>query len=173
MVVLSDTSLHQLCAAGMLKNYDPALVGPASVDLRLGKNLLVEYPQQRELIHTSIVGTTPEDPYWLQPMEFVLAETIEVFHIPDEYCAQFVLRSSCARAGLQHLHAGFVDPGFNNSVLTLELKNVRRMHAVALWYGMAVGQLVVMQMDSPPLSSYSKVGRYNGSATVTPSKGVR
>lgn len=172
MVVLCDTSLRQLCEEGMLENYEDRRIGPASIDLRLGVNLLREYPQTSEMVRHSIEGTKAHAPFWLMPQEFVLGETMETLHIPDDFCAQFVLRSSCARQGLQHLQAGFVDPGFNNSVLTLELKNVRRQHPVAIWEGMPIGQLVVMRMDQPPRRSYREVGRYNGCATVTQNRGI-
>ena len=172
MVVLCDTSLRQLCEEGMLENYDDKRIGPASIDLRLGVNILREFPQHSELVRETLEGTFPHAPFWMMPQEFLLAETMETLHIPDDFCAQFILRSSCARAGLQHLQAGFVDPGFNNSVLTLELKNVRRVHPVAIWEGMPIGQLVVMRMDRAPARSYREVGRYNGYSTVTPNKGI-
>ena len=172
MVVLCDTTLRRLCAEGMLEDYEEKRIGPASIDLRLGPTILVEYPQTSELVKKSIVGSDPHAPHWLMPMEFILGHTIERFHIPDSYCAQFILRSSCARRGLQHLQAGFIDPGFNNSVLTLELKNVRRVHPVAIWEGMPIGQLVVMRMDSEPERSYREVGRYNNYPSVQPSKGI-
>ena len=111
-------------------------------------------------------------PVYLNPDEFVLAHTLETFNIPDHLAAQFALKSSVARAGLEHLLAGFIDPGFNNSVLTLELKNARRMERFPLWPGMRIGQIIFYTMDQVPLSSYSETGRYNGDASVAACKGL-
>jgi deoxycytidine triphosphate deaminase len=76
-----------------------------------------------------------------------------------------------AREGLQHLLAGWCDPGWNGSRLTLELKNVRQLHWVGIYPGLRIGQMKFMRMDSTPLASYADVGRYNGDVTVTSSRG--
>ena len=88
------------------------------------------------------------------------------------YAANFALKSSLARAGFEHLLAGFIDPGFSNSVLTLELKNARKMHPVPLWPGMRIGQVVWHRMTSSPNVSYRYSGRYNGDSKVTGCKGL-
>jgi len=98
-----------------------------------------------------------------------LAETCELFNLPDDISAQFVLKSSRARSGYQHLFAGWCDPGFHNSKLTLELKNVRSHHAIPLYPGLKIGQMVFHQMSNVPLNSYAKTGHYNGHLTVMPS----
>jgi deoxycytidine triphosphate deaminase len=56
-------------------------------------------------------------------------------------------------------------------VLTLELKNVRQLHAVPIWPGMRIGQLKFQQMDALPRHSYEETGRYNFDATVQQSRG--
>ena len=82
-----------------------------------------------------------------------------------------MLKSSRAREGLEHLMAGFCDPGWHGSRLTLELSNARRMHAVAIWPGMKIGQMVFHKMEGIPGRSYAVTGRYNGDLGVTASKG--
>jgi dCTP deaminase len=94
-----------------------------------------------------------------------------LFNIPEDICAQFILKSSRAREGIEHLLAGFADAGFNNSVLTLELQNARRLHSVAIWHGMKIGQLVFMQMSALPEVSYAVKGHYNSDLTVKASRG--
>jgi dCTP deaminase len=56
-------------------------------------------------------------------------------------------------------------------VLTLELQNARRLHPVALWPGMKIGQLVFFQMAGLPDVSYAVKGHYNRDEAVTASKG--
>lgn len=106
----------------------------------------------------------------LQPHEFVLAETLERITLPDCVSAQLALKSSRAREGLEHLMAGYVDPGFEGR-LTLELQNARCLHPIPLWPGMRIGQLVFHKMAMTPNKNYSVTGRYQGDLTVQASKG--
>ena len=105
----------------------------------------------------------------LQPGEFCLAETLELFDIPDDISCQFVLKSSRAREGYNHLLAGWVDPGFNSSRLTLELKNERLHHPLPLFPGLKIGQMVFHAMSNVPMRSYRETGHYNNHLTVMPS----
>ena len=75
-----------------------------------------------------------------------------------------------ARRGLEHLLAGFCDPGWSGSVLTMELHNSRQLWPVELWPGMRIGQMVFELMDKTPLRSYADVGHYNDDKTVTQAK---
>jgi dCTP deaminase len=154
----------------MVNPYDPELVNPASLDVRLGENLLVEIPSSVELVPYSIAGHTKEKPFMLQPHEFVLAETLERFNVPNVVAGQLALKSSRAREGIEHLMAGYVDPGYSGR-LTLELQNARSMHPVPLWPGMRIGQIVFHKMSLLPNKDYSVTGRYQGDLKVQPSKG--
>ena len=171
MTVLADFQICALCESGMVTPFDPALLNPASLDLRLGDNILIESSEGPDLVPYSIAGHTPHNPYRLVPGQFCLAETQETFNLPNCIAAQFVLKSSRAREGIQHLFAGFADPGWHGSCLTLELKNVRQLHWVGLWPGLKIGQMKFMRMDSTPLASYAVTGRYNGDQNVTASRG--
>ena len=171
MGVLCDWQIKVLCESGMITPFNPTLLNPASLDVLLGDNIFEER-EKRGLVEKSIAHHTKEDPYLLHPNDFILAQTIEKFNVPNRICAQFALKSSVARAGIEHLLAGWIDPGFNNSVLTLELKNARRLEAVRLWPGMRIGQIVFYEMSSHPLKSYRETGRYNGDSKVAASKGL-
>lgn len=171
-MILADWEIRSLCEGQqMVEGYHPELVNPASLDVRLGDFLQVEQRWSQQLRMVDISWATARHPYWLKPGHFVLAQTREVFNLPDHIAAQFVLKSSRAREGLEHLMAGYCDPGWNGSVLTLELHNSRRLHAVPLWPGLPIGQMVFHRMSSRPLKSYAKVGRYNGDKVVTGSRG--
>jgi dCTP deaminase len=155
----------------MVVPYKEELLNPASLDVTLGDNLMVEVEHMPELQLLSIAHCTKDDPYWLEPHEFVLAQTQELLNIPDGISAQFALKSSRAREGIEHLMAGFAESGFNDSVLTLELQNARRFHSVAIWPGMKIGQLLFFEMSTPAHVSYSVKGHYNSTRTVTASRG--
>ena len=92
-----------------------------------------------------------------------------MFNLPDDISAQFVLKSSRAREGLNHLLAGWCDPGWNNSKLTLELKNERRYHGLHLYPNLKIGQMVFHRMSNVPALSYAVTGNYNNHLRVMPS----
>jgi len=150
----------------MVVPFKPELLNPASLDVVLGDFLLIESIYHPEFVRIDISRHSESDPYLLQPGEFCLAETQETFNLPEDLSAQFVLKSSRARAGYQHMLAGWCDPGWHGSRLTLELKNVRLHHPLPLYPGLKIGQMVFHTMSSVPLNSYAKVGHYNNHSTV-------
>ena len=170
-MIIADHQIAELCRAGMVTPFEPALVNPASLDVRLGGTLLIESVQGPQLVPYPLDGHTESNPYQLAPGQFVLAQTIETFHLPATVAAQFMLKSSRAREGLEHLMAGYCDPGWSGSVLTLELHNSRQLHPVPLWPGMKIGQMVFHRMSSTPERDYRETGRYNGDQVVQASKG--
>jgi dCTP deaminase len=171
VTILVDWQIAERCRNGMVAPFDPDLVNPASLDVRLGDTLLIESAEGRELKPYPLSQHSQEDPYFLRPGQFVLASTVEQFDIPADVSAQFLLKSSRAREGLNHLLAGWIDPGWSGSVLTLELHNVRQLQPVALWPGMKIGQIVFHYLASTPARSYAETGRYNGDTTVQGSRG--
>jgi dCTP deaminase len=170
-MILADFQIRALCESGMVSPFDPALLNPASLDLRLGSNILIESAEGPGLVPYCMAHHTADDPYRLVPGQFALAEGEPIFNLPNNIAAQFVLKSSRAREGLEHLLAGFCDPGWHGSRLTLELQNARRLHSVPIWPGIKIGQMVFHKMDAIPARSYAITGRYNQDETVTASKG--
>ena len=170
-MILADFQIVNLCLTGMVTPYDSSLVNPASLDVRLGDELLIECATVPELVSFDISSHTEEKPYKLLPGQFVLAPTLETFCLPNDVAAQFMLKSSRAREGHDHLMAGYCDPGWTGSVLTMELRNSRQFHPVNLWPGKRIGQMVFHQMSAVPRRSYKETGRYNGDRTVAASKG--
>lgn len=170
-MILPDFEIARLCLNGMISPFDETLINPASLDVRLGDKVLLESEESRHLRPFDISCYSRNKPFLIDPGEFILAHTRETFNVPDDVAGQFCLKSSLARAGIEHLLAGFIDPGFNNSVLTLELKNARKYHPVMVWPGMRIGQVVWSRLAATPVNSYRETGRYNGDRSVTMSKG--
>jgi len=171
-MIIPDHEIARLCTQSlMVVPYNPELQNPASLDVLLGNILLMEFDDTPELQPVDISICTQDQPFLLQPGAFCLAQTKEVFNLPDHIAAQFVLKSSRAREGLEHLLAGYCDPGWNGSVLTLELQNARQKHPVKLWPGMKIGQMVFHVISGKPERTYAQTGRYNGDLKVTASRG--
>ena len=169
MTILCDWEILARCMdQKMVVPFDRKLINPASLDVRLGDNLMIESMYQEDLLRMDISNRTEDAPYLLMPGHFCLAETLEIFNIPDDISCQFVLKSSRARAGVNHLLAGWIDPGYHGSRLTLELKNERRHCPIKLWPGLKIGQLVFHVMNNTPQHSYAETGHYNNHLTVMP-----
>jgi deoxycytidine triphosphate deaminase len=169
MTVLSDSRIKYYCRHGLVSPYDERLVGPASLDVRLGDNLKIEDPSGNGLTTLSISDKNKENPYHLSG--FTLGHTLETFRIPDNLCAFFILKSARGREGISHALSGFADPGWENSRLTLELHRLLRFSCPHIWPGMRIGQFVFMEMSDIPEKSYREVGHYNNDLTVMESKG--
>lgn len=163
-------------------------INGASVDVRLGQVFLREsLPSVVSLRSNNYVSLFNKeelpmiketlawgDRIYLQPGEFILAQTIEEFYLPNNIAAEFRLKSSVARAGLDQALAVWCDPGWNSSVLTLELHNNTRYHVLVLEAGMKIGQVVFFKGEPVPDDvSYAVRGQYNNDKNVTGNKGVK
>lgn len=112
--------------------------------------------------------------YVLWPGDVCLAHSVETFNLPMNMTAEYRLKSSQGRVFLEHLHAGWCDPGWNGSVLTLEFKNESNHHPLLLTAGIKCGQVMFYTHDPVPEDkSYAVRGQYNGDKTATASKGMK
>ncbi|GHF12922.1 dCTP deaminase [Amycolatopsis deserti] len=181
-MLLSDRDLRKELEAGRLgiDPFDPAMLQPSSIDVRLDRFFRVfnnsQYThidpklQQDEL--TSLVEKDGDDAFVLHPGEFVLASTFELVTLPDDLAGRLEGKSSLGRLGLlTHSTAGFIDPGFTGHI-TLELSNVANL-PITLWPGMKIGQLCLFRLTSPaenPYGSAAVGSRYQGQRGPTPSR---
>jgi dCTP deaminase len=181
-VLLSDRDIKaELDAKRVaLEPFDPSMIQPSSIDVRLDRFFRVfenhRYPHidpaedQPEL--TREVEPEGDEPFILHPGEFVLGSTLEVVTLPDDVAARLEGKSSLGRLGLlTHSTAGFIDPGFSGHV-TLELANVANL-PIKLWPGMKIGQLCFFRLSSPaehPYGSAKYGSRYQGQRGPTPSR---
>ena len=182
-MIWNDTQLRNYAACGMVDPFDPSLVNPASIDLRLG----AEYRLPATLaivdkveaisstgIHAGGWGeerTMGEHGLTLYPGQFVLCHTLETVRIPSNASAALYSKSSTGRRGLEHLHAGWIDPGFVGQ-LTLEFKVVSPWH-IKVMPGERLMQMVVCNLTGPAALDYSKTGRYQNQTGATPARDGR
>lgn len=162
-MLLSDRDLIAEIKAGALalEPFEPELVQPSSIDVRLDRHFRVFNthfyahidPAMRQDNLTMAVEVPDGEPLMLHPGEFVLASTLEVVTLGDQLAGRIEGKSSLGRIGLlTHSTAGFIDPGFSGHV-TLELSNVANL-PITLWPGMKVGQLAVFRLSSPAEHPY-------------------
>ena len=179
MGILSYTRLLKIIDDDII-NSDPKYVNATSIDVTLGNVIYVEENvaniidlQKKE---TPIMRRVEldESGYLLAPNEFILAGTVEKFNLPDYISAEYKLNSSLARAGVDHLNAGWCDAGWHNSVLTLEFKNCLRYQHNRIRPRMKCGQMIFFEHEMvPPEASYATKGQYNGDSEAHQSKGLR
>jgi dCTP deaminase len=181
-VLLSDRDICAQIDAGRVRfePWDPAMVQPSSVDIRLDRffrlfdnhKYPVIDPAQDQPDLTRLVEVDPSEGFVLHPGEFVLGSTWETVTLPDDVAARVEGKSSLGRLGLlTHATAGFVDPGFSGHV-TLELSNVATL-PIMLWPGMKIGQLAFFQLSSPsdnPYGSAKYGSHYQGQRGPTASR---
>jgi len=163
---LVDHQIRKLCREqGLIEPFDPEMINPASIDVTLGDQVLVEC-DNGDFIPFNIKHET----FYMPPGAFVLAATAEWVRVPNDLECIFQLKSSRGREGYEHALAGYIDPGFCGRV-TLELSNLRRFKELPLRSGMRIGQLRFAKVDALPLRSYAVTGRYQGDDGVQVSKG--
>lgn len=160
--------------------YDPGMIQPSSVDVRLDRFFRVFENHKYSVIDPSVeqgeltreVQVAPNEFFILHPGEFVLASTYEVITLPDDIAGRLEGKSSLGRLGLlTHSTAGFIDPGFSGHI-TLELSNVANL-PVKLFPGMKIGQLCLIKLSSPAEHPYGSAlygSRYQGQRGPTPSR---
>jgi dCTP deaminase len=168
-MILSDRDIKRYLNEGRIKIIPrPDLelhLGACSIDLRLGNDFCIfehsRYPyidlkgkfQIDDIMKR--IHIADEEPFVMQPGEFVLASTIEHLEIPDDLVGHIDGRSSLGRLGLIiHGTASTFDPGWRGKA-TLELSNIGTM-PLALYPGMRICAFTFETLSSPAEMPYYK-----------------
>ena len=191
LMILTAPEIIELIESKNIKASAEQVQG-TSLDVTLGPIVYVEAPEDTLPENSSLKGKmipvlslrraeaptfTRVDlsagPLVLLPGQFCLAQTREIFDLPRTISAQYHMRSTMGRVGMNHALAGWCDPGWGPSVLTLEFTNTLSFHAIELQLGDPAGQLVFHRHREVSESfSYKRRGRYNNDMEATPSKKV-
>jgi dCTP deaminase len=180
--VISDGTILRLVRGGRIRidPWDPNLVQPASVDLRLGDSFRVFHNYRVSTIDlrdppenlTEEVVVAQDEAFVIHPGEFCLGRTLEWVELPDDIVARIEGKSSIGRLGLiVHATAGFCDPGWKGT-LTLELNNLTRV-PIKLYPGLLIAQLSFMTLDRAaerPYGSPELGSHYQGQRAATESR---
>lgn len=181
--MLSDGDLARAVLDDRFKivPFDPMLIQPASIDVRLDRVFRVfdnhRYshidPAAEQPNLTQEVSIGAGEQLVLHPGEFILGSTVEAVSLGRDVAARLEGKSSLGRLGLVvHSTAGFIDPGFEGTI-TVELANLARL-PILLRPGMLIGQLCVFALSSPAAHAYGERGnRYQGQRGPTASRSHR
>lgn len=189
MSLLSHEALCDLVGRGILEGSHVNHVNAASIDLVLGDVIWTEKdprPYMVEGQHWPVIDMLDKNSghlerrvmddrgYVVPPGGILLAQTKEIFNLPNWLSGDFKLKSTQARNFFNHLNAGWADAGWHDSVLTLEFVNHNQFHAVRVAPGMKCGQMIFFEHEEvPPEASYAARGQYNGDKESTPGKGLK
>lgn len=179
---LSDRDIRAELDSGRVRltPYDPAMVQPASVDVRIDRFFRVfdnhKYamidPAEEQAELTREIAVDPDEKYMR-----TRGSSCSPRPTSRSPCPTTSPRASRARARwaawgqATHSTAGFIDPGFTGHI-TLELSNVATL-PVALWPGMKIGQLCFFRLSSPAQTPYgtgANNNRYLGQRGPTASR---
>jgi dCTP deaminase len=168
-MVLSDRDIKKALSSGQIK-IKPSLnlsqqLGSCSIDLRLGNVFRVFEHAKSPFIdslakdYTNVitrkVKVKDNEPFIMQPGDFVLAVTLEKITLGDDLLGRLEGRSSLGRLGIVvHSTASVFDPGWDGQAV-LELGNLGRI-AVALHPGMRICAMTFEQLSSKADTPYSK-----------------
>ena len=184
-MTLSDRDIKKHLKSGKIKiTPKPDLsvqLGSVSIDLRLGYKFRIfehskfpyidPYEEKFSRDVTREVKVGQNEPFILQPGDFVLATTVESFTLPNDLLARLEGRSSLGRLGIVvHSTASIFEPGFSGKVV-MELGNMGRI-PVALYPGMRVCALTFEKLTTPAEIPYSKKkgAKYMHQVSPEPSK---
>jgi len=180
-MLLSDKTIKDLIKKRelIIEPFNESLVGPSSVDLRLGTEFLVfdetkvsAIDVRQDVSHYMKKIIVPMgESITIQPGMFLLATTLEYIKLPDYISARIEGKSSLARLGLIiHSTGGFIDAGFEGQ-LTLELSNVNRV-PIKLYVGMPICQIAFILQDKPSEQPYwkRKTSKYKKQKGPIPSR---
>ncbi len=154
MILTREVILREIEAGRLVIDpYDPAQVGPASVDLHLGDEIRVMAggPDVIAVTEAADYRTVTrrqalDAPYVLKPGETIHAITRERLRLPSNICGWLEGRSRYARLGLMiHITSGFVAPGVDSRQV-LEMSNVAG-RPLAIHAGVPVCQIVLQRCE--------------------------
>ena len=162
-MLVSRMRLLQLVQEGVIKNALVDNINGTSINVTLDPVVLVEEgsisyaPQTIDLSASLLdergIATRGYDlrrkPFPIQPGQFFMGTTREMFNLPDYILAQFHISPEYATNGLMCLNSGFIESNTNEK-LRLNFKNLTRYHGHLLTDGMIIGKVTLHEYDHIP-----------------------
>jgi dCTP deaminase len=183
--VLSDNEIRAAHRAGELvvTPFDPDLVRPAALSVRLGRGACVLVPRGDGDIDVTDASTHPRldprspdesDRIRLEPGEVILAPTFERLALSRRLAGLIDGTSDYARLGISVVLCHQVSPGFGSevdggAVLTLEIVS-RLPRTVYLRAGMRIGNLLLLRCGRAERAYSDMPANYSRDQHVRPSR---
>lgn len=158
----------------VLDPLDPAQIQPASIDLRMGRNVQVPPDEDGEL-DLSAASSAPFDPQeiadtglLLPPHGSVVALVAEYMRLPDDCLGRIAQRSSLVRIGVQ-VSSSLINPGYAGHLPCLVQNTTRR--PIRLFAGLPFCQLILHRCTGRPERTYAekKDAKYHDERIFRPS----
>ena len=145
MSVITGEKLQELVTS--CSNCLQSNIGFSEVNVKLDGTFWVErvdtkpirtdaLPEASEIYREAEVGV-----FNLTPGEFVRAQIMETFILPENVMGMFTIRSRYAQMGLDQAVSILLKPNWAGKLI-LELKNNLRYHNIRLVRGTCIGQIV-------------------------------
>jgi dCTP deaminase len=178
--VLSDTQISSAIRAGDLEvsPYDPAMIRPAALSLRLGSDAAVLSASAAIDARDSETypGLTAREPdshgrLTIQPNEVLLAPTLEKIAISDRLTGILDGISDMARLGISVVLSQQVSPGYGSpggAIITLEIVS-RLPVPVTLYPGTRICNLMLMRCGRAARSYSSMPNNHSRDTRAMPS----
>jgi len=143
-MVLGDLSLWKLLN-DLIRDPDPDLVNPASIDVRVGHEMLLEVaPGDWKSVDLTA------GPFHLQPGEFAQVSTLEWLMVPNGYVVEVTLKGSYAGQGYAHSVGVWLEPGWCGPAI-IGIRNATRYTPLPMEQGMRIAEIVIHELDQPTL----------------------
>ena len=156
----------------VVKPFSEKLIKAAGLTLRLGAELLKPLPgtvvdvKKGTSPNYEEITITDENPYSLQPGEFVLGHTYESVTVGNNLGFFIEGRSTLARVGLTIVQtAMLVYPGHRERAITLELAN-HGPNPILLYPKMKIARVAIIELKTPSTEAYDDAGKYRGQKSV-------
>ena len=175
-MMLSGDDIKRVIEQGelVINPFFPQVVRPSGVTLHLGSTLLKPLPGKIVDVKNKIIPDyqqitiTMDEPYPLQPGEFLLGATYEAVSVGDSLGFFIEGRSTLARVGLTIVQtAMLVYPGHRDRAITLELAN-HGPNAILLYPKMKIARAAIFGLKTPTSEAYDDAGKYRAQESVGP-----
>jgi dCTP deaminase len=143
-MVLGDLSLWKILNELVRDpDPDPDLVNPASIDVRVGPEMLLEVgPGEFKAVDLTAGAVE------LRPGDFALMPTLEWLTVPNGYAVELKLKASGTSQGLEHSVASWLEPGWCG-VAIMGIRNGSCHTPVRIECGMRIAHMIVHPLDQP------------------------
>ena len=173
-MMLSDADIKRVIESGELKvsPYSSQWIRSSGITMHLGAELLK--PQAGHVFDVRTSGPppydsiiiTPDQPYALQPGEFILGHTYQNVTVGNSLGFMIEGRSTLARVGLTIVQtAMMVYPGHSDRPVTLELAN-HGPNPILLYPKMKIARVVLFELKTPSAVRYDDKGKYRYQQSV-------